>query len=305
MGAVHGVYLKYVGLSAISFCGYQMMMGNIGPMDPMPLSTDRMLLATSSGSESSIMPILRLGTASVLGYSTLLNGMIATLFKMRKGMSLIGKDIEKGNIPLWSYILFFPFHIPTYAYTYIHTKKGKMNPSYSRGAEAQPPTHKMAKITVPVASEVQPGWWVGGCYSNQLNMKWAGVVDLTVEFPERCRSNTLRYLCLPTWDGVPCSPDQLEKAATFCVEAREEWNRLKEKGDVEGQPHILIHCAHGRGRSTTVMCAAMMKMGMFATYEEALEKGIKPGRPCCKLNKMMRTNLAEYQRIYMNGKKGI
>ena len=32
MGAVHGVYLKYVGLSAVSFAGYQMVMGNIGPM---------------------------------------------------------------------------------------------------------------------------------------------------------------------------------------------------------------------------------------------------------------------------------
>lgn len=56
------------------------------------------------------------------------------------------------------------------------------------------------------------------------------------------------YLCQPTWDGVPCSPEQLEKAATFCIEAREEWNRLKDTGAVEGEPHILIHCAHGRGR---------------------------------------------------------
>ena len=71
---------------------------------------------------------------------------------------------------------------------------------------------KVSKVTVPVASEVQPGWWVGGCYSNQLNMKWAGVIDLTVEFPERCHNDTLRYLCLPTWDGVPASSEQLEKA---------------------------------------------------------------------------------------------
>ena len=113
------------------------------------------------------------------------------------------------------------------------------------------------------------------------------------------------YLCQPTWDGVPCSPEQLEKAATFCIEAREEWNRLKDAGAVEGEPHILIHCAHGRGRSTTVMCASLVKMGLFANYEEALEKGIKPGRPCCKLNKMMRKNLTEWQNIYIDGKKGI
>jgi protein-tyrosine phosphatase len=311
MGAVHGVYLKYVGLSAISFVGYQLVVGNIGPMDPLPVSitTDhRMLLATSSDSSESsiIMPLLRLGTASILGYSTILNGAIAMLFKMRRGMSLIGKDHQNGTIPLWSYALFFPFHIPTYAYTYIHTKCGTMKP-YANDPEAKP-TKKATttkKVTVPVASEVQPGWWVGGCYANQLNKQWAGVVDLTVEFPERCRSNTLRYLCLPTWDGVPCSPEQLEKAANFCIEAREEWNQAKKRGLVEGEyPQILIHCAHGRGRSTTVMCAALVKMGLFATYGEALEKGIRPGRPCCKLNSAMRKNLAEWQSIYIDGKKG-
>ena len=306
MGAVHGVYLKYVGLSAISFCGYHMMVGNIGPMDPLPLalSSDRMLLATSSGSggESSMMPLLRLGTATVLGYSALVNGSIAFMFKLRRGMCLVGKDRKEGTIPLWSYVVLFPFHIPTYAYTYVHTKYGTMK-LHSKAPQTKP-EKKAKKVTVPVASEVQPGWWVGGCYANQLDKQWAGVVDLTVEFPERCRSNTLRYICLPTWDGVPCSPEQLEKAATFCIEAREEWNQSKKRGVVEGEPQILVHCAHGRGRSTTVMCAALVKMGLYANYEEALEKGIQPGRPCCKLNSMMRKNLAEWQRMYIDGKKG-
>lgn len=303
MGAVHGVYLKYVGLSAISYAGLQLVMGNIGPMDPLPLSSDHML-ATSSDSGSSIMPLLRLGVASVLGYSALLNGAIAVLFKLRRGMSLIGKDKNRGTIPLWSYALFFPFHIPTYTYTFFHTRNGKMK-LYSKDAAEGKSKQKVTKVPVPVASEVQPGWWVGGCYSHQLNKKWAGIVDLTVEFPEKCRPDTLRYLCLPTWDGVPCSPEQLEKATTFCIEAREEWARLKEKGAVEGEPQILIHCAHGRGRSTTVMCAALVKMGLFSNYEEALEKGIRPGRPVCKLNTMMRKNLAEWQKIYIDGKKGI
>ena len=101
---------------------------------------------------------------------------------------MIGKDREAGTIPLWSYLLFFPFHIPTYLYTYIHTKYGTMKSTASKETDAK----KVTKVTVPVASEVQPGWWVGGCYSNQLNKKWAAVVDLTVEFPERCRSDTLR-----------------------------------------------------------------------------------------------------------------
>lgn len=303
MGAVHGVYLKYVGLSAISYVGLQLVMGNIGPMDPLPLSSDGGILATSSDS-SSIMPLLRLGAASILSYSTLLNGIIAMLFKLRRGMSLIGKDKDEGTIPWWSYALFFPFHIPTYTYTYFHTKHGSMKPYMKDAAEGKP-TQKVARIPVPVATEVQPGWWVGGCYAYELEKKWAGIVDLTVEFPEKCRPHALRYLCLPTWDGVPCSPEQLERATLFCIEAREEWARRREKGAVEGEPPILIHCAHGRGRSTTVMCAAMVKMGMYSNYEDALEKGIRPGRPCCKLNAMMRKSLAEWQKIYIDGKKNI
>lgn len=103
MGAVHGVYLKYVGLSAVSLAGYHMVVGNIGPLDPLPAMLDghRMLATSSSDGGSGIMPILRFGTATVLGYSTLLNGTIAILFKMRKGMGLIGKNLKEGTIPWW------------------------------------------------------------------------------------------------------------------------------------------------------------------------------------------------------------
>jgi len=48
--------------------------------------------------------------------------MIAVLFKLLKGMSLIQKDMEDYKIPWWSYLLFFPFHFPTVAYTDIDAK---------------------------------------------------------------------------------------------------------------------------------------------------------------------------------------
>lgn len=304
MGAVHGVYLKYVGLSAISFAGYQMVVGNIGPLDPMPAmlgSEGHRMLATSSsdGGGSSIMPLLRFGTATILSYSTLLNGTIAVLFKLRRGMGLIGKDLKEGTIPWWSYLMFFPFHIPTYGYTYVHTKMGKMKPYIKPDEADDAKKSPVSKVPVPVASQVQPGWWIGGCYAYELNMQWAAVIDLTVEFPEKCRASTQRYLCLPTWDGVPASPEQLEHAAQFVIDAIENWKQLQQKGEVHGNPQVLIHCAHGRGRSTTVACAAMVKAGMYSDWEEALEVGIRPGRPVCKLNKMMRKNLTEWQRKYV------
>ena len=112
----------------------------------MPLSSEPLVAMATSAGESSLMPLVRLGTASVLSYSTVLNGAIAVMFKLRRGMSLIGKDRIKGTIPLWSYVLYFPFHIPTLAYTYIHTKLGRMKPYPNEGDEQ--PKKKVAKVTV-------------------------------------------------------------------------------------------------------------------------------------------------------------
>ncbi|EJK63381.1 hypothetical protein THAOC_15960 [Thalassiosira oceanica] len=263
MGAVHGVYLKYVGLSAVSYAGYTVCVGGFGPVgiEPLPSTGGDILATTMIGERSTLIPLLRLGASSILKYSALLNGTVAVLFKLRRG---------------------------------------KMKPPVKDDDNKTAPTKK---VPVPVASEVQPGLWVGGVYSDRLGKEWAGVVDATSEFPERCRGSTKRYLCLPTWDGVPACPEDLEKAAEFIVEARENWNQLAKEGKVEGEPHILVHCAHGRGRSTTIMCAAMVRLGLYSNYEEALEKGIRPVRPVCKLNKMMRTSLSEWQRIYVEGSK--
>jgi hypothetical protein len=217
--------------------------------------------------------LLKTVPAFICGYSAFLNGVIAILFKLEVGMSFLGKDPKTGQIPLWSKILFFPFHLPTRLYTYLHMQKDKGK--------------------VPVATQVLPGWWVGGCYAHELHdQNWAGVIDLTVEFPESTIHRTKSYLSLPTWDGVPASPAQLEEGATFAVAAHETG------GDV------LIHCAHGRGRSTTLMCAALVKAGVYPTWEEALEQGIQPARPVCKLNRRMRQALTEWQAIYVDGKKG-
>ena len=121
----------------------------------------------------------------------------------------------------------------------------------------------------------------------------AGVIDLTVEFPETTINRTSSYLSVPTWDGVPASPAQLDDGANFAVAA------MRNHGG-----NILVHCAHGRGRSTTMMCACLVKAGLYPNWQEAFEKGIKPGRPVCKLNKRMRQALTQWQEEYVDGKKG-
>lgn len=291
MGTVHGVYLKYVGISAISFVGLTYLTKNsdgsklsVGALlgeSALTLCSSSFICSTANSrallASDTRVSLIRALSALVLGYSTILNGIIAALFKAEIGMGLLGKDKTTGEIPSWSYVIFFPFHIPTKIYTFIH----KMGDDRK-------------KKKVPVASEVQPGWWVGGCYGHELNKDWAGVIDLTVEFPETNITRTRAYLSMPTWDGVPATPEQLEQAANFAVKAK------------EGGGDILVHCAHGRGRSTTVMCACLVKAGLFATWEEAFEQGIKPGRSVCKLNLRMKQNLAEWQAKYVEprNKKG-
>jgi hypothetical protein len=78
MGTVHGVYLKYVGLSAISYAGYSWLGSSGG-------DGSRLLMGDDS-SESALQAIPSL----VLGYSAVLNGVVAALFKTEWGMSMIG-----------------------------------------------------------------------------------------------------------------------------------------------------------------------------------------------------------------------
>lgn len=282
MGAVHGVYLKYVGLSALSYAGYSLLMGGLEPETASLLAQGTRNLSAAVSQAASSKSLLRLLGAIILGYSAVLNGAIAALFRLELGMSLIGKNEKTGQIPAWSYLLFFPFHLPTLLYTHVHTRHGS--------CKVKAPNGETKELHVPVASEVQPGWWVGGCYGYELNKDWGGIVDLTVEFPEKCMDRSQSYLLVATWDGVPATPAQLDEAANYAVE-------VKKKGDV------IVHCAHGRGRSTTVMCACLVKAGMYATWQDAFENGIKPGRPVCKLNAKMRKALTIWQAEYVDNKK--
>jgi protein-tyrosine phosphatase len=349
MGTVHGVYLKYVGLSALSYVGYtilarekfangssndsscttgttsyiivpmmEMSQRLLKQLYPLLLNTFASITASSttdhitslrdlnnitSSSASTTTSILLFQTipACILGYSTLLNGIIAILFKCEIGMKFIGKNQVNGQIPIWSYILFFPFHIPTKIYTYLHSLQDRNK-------------------HIPMASEIIPGWYLGGCYGHLLTssststsidsnnttneqdqpMEWLAVIDLTVEFPESTIHHTKQYLSMPTWDGIPASPQQLEDGANFILHA------LQSNKNNSTSNNILIHCAHGRGRSTTMMCAALVKCGYYTTWEDAFNIGIKPKRSVCKLNTRMKQNLIQWQNIYVKNepKKG-
>eukprot|EP00933_Yihiella_yeosuensis_P038128 TRINITY_DN32087_c0_g1_i1.p1 TRINITY_DN32087_c0_g1~~TRINITY_DN32087_c0_g1_i1.p1 ORF type:complete len:295 (-),score=40.06 TRINITY_DN32087_c0_g1_i1:96-980(-) len=250
MGAVHGCYLKYVTLSLSSgIAAYAWI--NAEPDD----------IVFFWGEEHVPEGFVLI----FLFHCCLVNGVIAVLFKLGVGMSLLGKDPRNGRVPLWSYGIFMGFHVPTWLYTRLHHLKDRL-------------------YKVPPATEVEPGWWVGGRYGAELEKQWAGTIDLTCEFPEGCAKTTEQYLLVPCWDGVPPTPEMLEHAAKFALSA-------SLNGDV------MVHCAHGRGRSTTVMCACLVKAGLHPTWEAALD-AIKNQRRVVKLNRAMRSALTSWQLQY-------
>ncbi|CAJ1370497.1 unnamed protein product [Effrenium voratum] len=252
MGAVHGVSFKYVGLAGVAAAAARWMT---------PSDMDRLLFADDA--DLSGLYNIQLLFVLYLYNVSFINLVIAILFNLQLGMGILGKDPVSGSIPIWSYVLFFGFHGPTYFYTKIQRERDR-------------------RSGVAPADEVEPGWWVGGRYSHELGKRWAGTIDLTCEFPET--STQEKYLLVECWDGVPPSPEQLEEAAQFSIAAHE-------RGDV------LVHCAHGRGRSTTTLCACLVRAGRYPTWEDAFA-AIKQKRRVVKLNRSMRRALTEWQAKY-------
>ena len=244
MGAVHGVHLKYAAMSAMAATAAVSWQNR----------TDASM-ATPSLFDSAVLYFL--------WYCAALHALITGLFISRTGEWIIGKRPSTGVVPLWSFVVFAPFHFPTWLYTLVH--------------------HQLSEV--PVASEVVPGWWIGGRYARALgNRRWAATIDLTVEFSEGCRDTSDSYLLLPCWDGVPPSPKGIERAARLAAEA-------SSRGDV------MVHCAHGRGRSTCVMVACLVKAGLYSQWKDAFEE-CRKRRKGVKLNGKMRRALDEWQNSF-------
>lgn len=188
--------------------------------------------------------------------------LFAMLFRLRIGDGMVGKRKTTGKVPLWSFVVFWPFHCTNYAYLYL--------------------SKYTFRLKVENATEILPNWWIGGCFAYTVEADigaWYAVVDLTTEFPERC--STKRYLNIPTWDGNAPSAENIEKAALHIVK------------NVEHGP-TLCHCAFGVGRSTTIMCAALVAGGKARNYTDAFHI-IKRKRKVVRLNSQMKAALTNWQ----------
>eukprot|EP00891_Asterochloris_glomerata_P004794 jgi/Astpho2/4794/e_gw1.00067.240.1_t len=133
----------------------------------------------------------------------------------------------------------------------------------------------------PHWTEVMEGWTIGGWPASDPWMPPGSpaIVDCTCELPRR--HEQLPYFLLPTWDTHGPDPVLIEDAVQWAAQQRRA-----------GHP-VFVHCAHGHGRSTVVLCAALVEFGIAKTFEEAFQL-IQNERPRVKLNVRQRKALEDW-----------
>ncbi len=125
-------------------------------------------------------------------------------------------------------------------------------------------------------AEVVPGLWVGSWPRGGAPDH--AQLDVTAELPRR--GEALRYHCVPMLDGAAAHPEHLEQAVLQAVRWR-----------AEGLP-VLVHCAHGRGRSVAVVCGVLMAEGRADNWQFAYEI-VRQARPAAHLTRAQQRMLYE------------
>lgn len=80
-------------------------------------------------------------------------------------------------------------------------------------------------------------------------------------------------------------PDHIERGVRWGVKQRRSGR------------HVLVHCAHGHGRSASVLCAALVREGAAPSWQAA-ERLLQRHRPRVHLNAWQRSCLAEWEARY-------
>ncbi|MBT6176751.1 MAG: hypothetical protein HOI23_05850 [Deltaproteobacteria bacterium] len=122
---------------------------------------------------------------------------------------------------------------------------------------------------------ITPGLWLGRRVRAEELPNGVGlVVDVTAEFEsfKTVREN-YTYWTLPTLDARTAST--------------EKFKELSERIAAWSQSGVYIHCAKGRGRSTTLLVAVLLERNHVQSIDEAMNL-IRSHRPQVRLHKPQR-----------------
>jgi hypothetical protein len=176
----------------------------------------------------------------------------------RRSTWLLGKR-KDGSINPISQTLFYPYHIG------LRTKL-----AIQRRVSSE-----------PAWDQITSSYYLGAWPSEEALVPAVhpAVLDVTCELPLQVRPPA--YKMIPVWDTHSPNPHQIDDAVAWAQD------------QVHQGHQILIHCAHGHGRSATVLCAILIADGLAQSIAEA-EAILKKQRPRVRLNVRQRAAVTEW-----------
>lgn len=133
----------------------------------------------------------------------------------------------------------------------------------------------------PAWNQITPTYFLGAWPSEEALVPTVhpAVLDVTCELPLQVHPPA--YKMIPVWDTHSPLPNQIDDAVLWAQEQERQGRQ------------ILIHCAHGHGRSATILCAILIADGQAGSIAEA-EAILKKQRPRVRLNVRQRASLTDW-----------
>uniref|UniRef100_A0A061SJ91 Dual specificity protein phosphatase diacylglycerol catalytic region n=1 Tax=Tetraselmis sp. GSL018 TaxID=582737 RepID=A0A061SJ91_9CHLO len=199
--------------------------------------------------------VLLLGQTSVVGICVAIASSGRFSAQTTK---LLGK-MASGKFYWWSYPLFWPYHSGLTLKLWVQRK-------FSSEASF---------------NQVAKSWYIGGWPQTEQDIPCGdvAVIDCTCEL---LRRHNRPYLCLPTWDCQGPAPSLIDEGVNWAIQQKSCGRE------------VLVHCAHGHGRSCVVLCAILISQGLADTIDDALTI-VRSTRERAKLNANQRRALVEWQ----------
>ena len=198
-----------------------------------------------------------LASASQQWWITMIFGNIAiAFFGIALGFGFVGSRVlmkkRNGKLAVFSYILYWPFHLLNFLILWVF--------------------HKM--IGENLFDEIVPGLYLGGrLWQSEASKLPPGiaVLDLTSEFNKIPLAHPGAYACIPLLDNRAPTLMQLRYGVLWIRKAMEHGP-------------VYVHCAAGHGRSATFIVAYLLASKIFQDIESAIQL-VRNKRPGIGLNR--------------------
>lgn len=195
----------------------------------------------------------------------------------KRTTSLLGKRPD-GSISPVRYAMFLPYHIGLTTKLRLE-RSGEGGPVDGTVAARRDGGHE------DPFNKIVDGLYLGGWPANDRLLPPRGkmgiaICDVTCELPRRAMSSEA-YRVVPCWDSHAPVPEEIDSAVHWVL------------GKLDEGYAVLVHCAHGHGRSAVITGGVLRRLGVAATVGDAGDM-MKLARPLVKMNSRQQAALAEW-----------